>query len=50
MGCAMDRGEAPMTGWNTYTDFLFDERRFPVVFVIAAAIVVIGVLGTAFGF
>jgi hypothetical protein len=36
-----------MTDWNDYTDFLFDERRFPSVLIIAGAFVILCVVGTA---
>lgn len=37
-----------MTDWHTYTDYLYDERRFPAVILVAGVFVILCVIGTAF--
>lgn len=36
--------------WDEFQRFLFDEHRFPMVVIVAGVIVVLSVMGTAFGF
>lgn len=41
--------QSKINDWDTFQDFLFDERRFPAVILVAGFVVCLSVIGVAFG-